>query len=410
MGPIVGGVSAVAVVVALGVAGSGLPTPTQPMPSLSAGPTPSPSATPSRDALDGFEFDALQQEHIDELRDFIQWLEDNDADGFVGEVGWPSEPDSGWTTLGEAWYLLADDAGLWTAGWAAGSAWPDEYPLVIYGGDESLSVGSDQAAVIESFLHPRIGDTAADGGGGDPGSPPEVRHGVNIAGLEFGTDEGFSHDNPGELGTDYFAEPSASYQWLAGQGIDMVRLPVRWERLQPALDGALDETYVAIVTDQLDAAAAAGIDVILDLHNYGRYLTLGGELLIGSGELDEASLIDVWLRIAATWGDHEAMLGYGLMNEPHDLGEGEEDGAARMWERVTQQILSALRDADDDHLVLVAGYDWSSLARWSSNHPTGWIEDPADNFRYEAHHYWDSDGAGWYPEPYENELAAYADS
>ncbi|MET0161050.1 MAG: hypothetical protein ABW204_00200, partial [Microbacteriaceae bacterium] len=57
------------------------------------------------------------------------------------------------------------------------------------------------------------------------------------------------------------------------------------------------------------------------------------------------------------------------------------------------------------HLLLVAGYDWSSLARWSDNHPSGWIDDPADAFRYEAHHYWDAFGAGAYDRPYAEELS-----
>ncbi|WP_144018783.1 glycoside hydrolase family 5 protein [Demequina sp. NBRC 110056] len=385
------GIGGAAVGVAIAVAPAERATPVEATSEASQdGHSAAPSPTPSPDVLDGYELDELQETHVEELRAFIGWLEDNEATGYVGEVGWPRDGDPAWTTLGEAWYTLADSAGLWTSAWAAGSAWPDQYPLVTYGdsGSGSLDTGSAQGEVIEAL--------ASDGG---------ARHGVNLAGLEFGTGGAFSNETPGELGVDYFAEPVASYAWLAQRGIDLVRLPVRWERLQPALDGELDAGQVEIVTAQLDAAAAAGIEVILDLHNYGAYVTPHGAALLGSEWLTEDQFVDVWLRLADAWGDHPAVVGYGLMNEPHDIG-GDSATAAATWESVSQAAVDALRAAGDERLILVAGYDWSSLARWAGTHPTGWIDDPADAFRYEAHHYWDQHGAGEYSQSYADELAA----
>ncbi|MDN4474361.1 cellulase family glycosylhydrolase [Demequina sp. SYSU T00192] len=392
------GAAALAITAAVTRADAPAAAPSTPAASPAAtSPTPTPSPTPADpDVLADVELDALQQKQIDALRDFASWLEENAAAGFIGEVGWPSATDSDWDELGEYWYLLADQEGLWTAAWAAGSHWSSGYPLVTYGdsGSGSLDTASGQARVIEAL---QAGQDA-DGTG--------ARHGVSLAGLEFGTENGFSSADPGTLGTDYFAEPVASYAWLAGRGIDLVRLPVRWERLQPALEGRLDPAQVAAVTAQLDAASAAGIDVILDLHNYGAYVTDAGTQLLGSDALPGARMTDVWLRIARTWGDHPALLGYGLMNEPHDLGGGDERGAAAVWEQMTQETVAALRAAGDEHLLVVAGYDWSSLARWRSTHPTGWIDDASGNFLYEAHHYWDAYGEGKYVLPYADELAA----
>jgi hypothetical protein len=56
-------------------------------------------------------------------------------------------------------------------------------------------------------------------------------------------------------------------------------------------------------------------------------------------------------------------------------------------------------------MVSVAGYAWSALVRWHKVHPDGWIDDPKDNFLYEAHHYWDRDYSGDYERSYESEVA-----
>jgi hypothetical protein len=355
----------------------------------SVGPTEAAPEPARPDALEGATFDPLQRARIAELRDFTGWLDAAGAEGFIGEIGWPAAGDPGWDPLGRYWYDLAEQEGLWTAAWAAGSHWADDYRLVAYGGEGSLGTAGRQGLVLERLE----ADREEDGSG--------ARHGVNLAGLEFGTGEGFSAARPGALGTDYFAEAPESYAWLAGRGVDLVRLPVRWERLQPAPGAPFDEQHAALVGGQLDAAEAAGVDVILDLHNYGAH----GADLLGSASLPDDRLAQFWLAASERWGAHPALLGYGLMNEPHDLGGGDERGAAAAWEATTQQVVTALREAGDEHLLLVAGYDWSSLARWSDNHPSGWIDDPADAFRYEAHHYWDAFGAGAYDRLYAEELS-----
>jgi uncharacterized protein (TIGR03437 family) len=50
---------------------------------------------------------------------------------------------------------------------------------------------------------------------------------------------------------------------------------------------------------------------------------------------------------------------------------------------------------------MVPGDDWSSANRWTRVHGTqGWIVDPADNFAYEAHQYFDPDESGRYAQAY----------
>lgn len=328
--------------------------------------------------------DDLQARRIGELTAFAGWLRSAGARGFVGEVGWPDEPE--WNELAAAWYATAARAGIASTAWAAGSWWPPGYDLAVYRSTEDrhvIDVAGGQATVLEDDLDP----------------------GVNLAGLEFGAETDFSAADPGLAGVDYYAEPADSYLYLAERGVETVRLPFRWERLQPTRVAALDPAYLALITGQLDAAANAGIVVILDLHNYGAYQTAEGADLLDGNDTD--TLIDVWARLDDAVGEHPAVVGYGLMNEPHDLTSDVASGA-RLWERITQDTVIGLREAGVEKTLYVPGYDWSSLARWSSTHPSAWIDDPLDDFRYEAHHYWDKDGTGKYLADYSAELAGTA--
>src|SRR5205085_2256206 len=73
-------------------------------------------------------------------------------------------------------------------------------------------------------------------------------------------------------------------------------------------------------------------------------------------------------------------------------------------------VLNAIRANQDDKLVLIPGDSWSSANRWVTVHgPAGWIEDPANNFVYEAHQYFDSDESGTYRLSYDAELARNSD-
>src|SRR5205807_1292355 len=84
------------------------------------------------------------------------------------------------------------------------------------------------------------------------------------------------------------------------------------------------------------------------------------------------------------------------------------------WER-PQPVLRGPLDANcvarartngDRKLIMVPGDAWSSAEQWPSVHgPTSWINDPASNFAYEAHQYFDRDNSGNYARTYDQELA-----
>jgi endoglucanase len=231
---------------------------------------------------------------------------------------------------------------------------------------------------------------------------------ISLAGLEFGTLlRGFSNANPGKLGQDFFLSGKQSFEKLAAMGFQSVRIPFRWERLQPELNGALSPDGVQALRHQLSLARAAGVSVMIDLHNYGRYsreqdgkveeLKLG-EQLGGAVPLGAAELSDFWSRMSRAFRGQPNLIGYGLMNEPHDLPPG-------AWVEASAAAAQAIRAGGDSARLFVAGNRWSSAAHWERVNPaTPWIEDSLNKVSYEAHCYLDQNGSGEYALDYQEEL------
>lgn len=107
--------------------------------------------------------------------------------------------------------------------------------------------------------------------------------GVNLSGAEFTADA--SH-LPGVVDRDYRYPTRADLRYVAGRGHRMVRLPIRWERIQPALMSPLQPAELERIRLTIDSTAAVGLKVLVDLHNYARYIqpaTRGGATLVMSG-------------------------------------------------------------------------------------------------------------------------------
>lgn len=232
--------------------------------------------------------------------------------------------------------------------------------------------------------------------------------GVTLAGPEFGLEErGLSNASPGVHGVDYVYNSPATTRAVARTGFTLVRLPFRWERLQPTLGGSLDSAELGRLTAAVNAAGEAGLKVILDLHNYGRYrlATRAGvveavidQRIAGECLVTRDHLADVWRRLAAQFVDHDAVLAYALMNEPHDMGSSS-------WRAISQHAVEAVREVDSRTWLLVAGDEWSHAHRFGEvNGRRAWIRDPAGRTAYEAHCYLDHDASGKHQLSYGDEM------
>jgi endoglucanase len=228
---------------------------------------------------------------------------------------------------------------------------------------------------------------------------------ISVAGLEFGTDqEDFSSASPGRRGEHWFLNGRQTYERLAALGFRGFRVPFRWERLQPELRGPLDPDGVQSLRNQLNLARRVGGQVLLDLHNDGRYRrgVRGGVETLVLGEersgVGVADLGDLWARMAHAFKAQPGLAGYGLMNEPHDLPDG-------AWVQASRVALEAIRDEGDLTPVFVSGDRWASAAHWQRVNPPGpWLDDPQDAVVYEAHCYLDQDGSGHYRRSHAEEL------
>jgi endoglucanase len=220
-----------------------------------------------------------------------------------------------------------------------------------------------------------------------PGKGP--LRGVNLSGAELNPDK-----LPGRVGQDYVYPTLAELDQAKAAGMTVIRLPVLWERLQPALFGPLDQAELGRVRAVIDEATRRGLRVIIDAHDYGTYR--GAK--VGSAGVPTDAFAAFWGRVAEAFATDPAVI-FGLMNEPHDI-------EAVRWARAEQAAIDAIRGAGARNLVLVSGTGWDGAHNFVSGRGYGepnavalaGLRDPADNIAFEVHQYLDPDHSGTHPE------------
>ena len=211
-----------------------------------------------------------------------------------------------------------------------------------------------------------------------PNSIPRL--GVCLSGLEDGSRV------PGRPGTDYGIPTVSEYAYFHSKHLDLIRLPFKWERMQPNISGPLDPFQLSIIQSQLSIAASLNMSVLVDCHNYARY---GSAIINGThGPLTSAAFADLWLRLATALHGHPGLLGYDLMNEPHDMP------SLSVWPVAAQAAIDAIRTVDKTTRIYLEGNQWSGAANWTLLNPGFPLQDPAGLIVYSAHCYLDRDGSG----------------
>ncbi len=193
-------------------------------------------------------------------------------------------------------------------------------------------------------------------------------------------------------GKDYVYPPPRELDYYKSKGFSVVRLPYRWERLQPSLFGKLDGVELRRIERFVAAAQARNMRVILSPHNFGRYFLDGKETLIGTAGVPIEAFADFSHKVAAEFAGNNAVYALSLMNEPHD-SEG-------LWKQTAQAGLNAIRAADHERLVLVPGDEWSGAWSWRRYNDDFLLDDSDDHIMYEAHQYFDLDHTGTYKVSY----------
>lgn len=277
--------------------------------------------------------------------------------------------------------------------------------------------------------------------------------GTNLSGMEW-TAPSLRYGQSTVPNLNFTVPRSPNVTWLAANGFTRNRLPIQWELLQPMLNttsanatvraavgepGALHDGYASYITDVLNAHAAAGTKVILDLHNYCRYqdfvyqadgsvsgLVVPSDPLIrpyttdGSqvqvricatapgATLTKENLADFWTRVATKWKGHPGLAGYGLMNEPHDLpapggttpSYGNED--LTIWPTFAQAAVDAIRAVDPTTPIYVSSNGWDAAMGLATQNPGFPLQ--GTHLIYEVHMYLDASSSG-YAFDYDTEVA-----
>lgn len=211
--------------------------------------------------------------------------------------------------------------------------------------------------------------------------------GVNLACGEFGS-------APGVFNRDYTYPGAGQFDYCKDKGLRVVRLPIRWERVQRELMKPLEATELARLDQVVELAREREIELLFDLHNYARY---HGKL-IGTDKVAIEAFADFWRRFADHYRDESAVFAYGLMNEPHST--------RGRWPAAAQAAIDAIRSVDMRHTISVCGDGWSGAHSWKKINNDFVLNDPACNLVYEAHQYFDRDNSGRYGRSYD-ESGAY---
>ncbi len=208
--------------------------------------------------------------------------------------------------------------------------------------------------------------------------------GVNLAGADFG--EG---NLPGTYNVHYTYPTHDEVDYFSGKGMNVFRIPFRWERLQRSQFAELDATELARLDDIVNYATGAGASVVLDPHNYSRYF---GDI-IGTANLPVTAFEDFWSRVSSHYKDNPDVI-FGLMNEPHTM-------ATELWRDNANAAIAAIRATGAENMILVPGNAWTGAHSWNQS----WygtpnsvamldIVDSLDNFAFDLHQYFDDNSSG----------------
>jgi endoglucanase len=223
--------------------------------------------------------------------------------------------------------------------------------------------------------------------------------GVNLSGAEFGrVNAGLPGAPYGRPGRDYVWPGDGVIRDWAAAGARVIRVPFRWERVQPVLRGPVDTAELRRI---VNTASAAGLSTILDLHNYGnRWVEVDGVLKQAqidgpSALVTRADYADLWRKLAQAFAGDERVH-FDLMNEPHDLKSADGATEAVQLARIYQAGLDAVRAAGAGNVIHIEPprYAKASALVGSFSEAALTIRDPRNALVFHVHQYLDPDESG----------------
>lgn len=211
---------------------------------------------------------------------------------------------------------------------------------------------------------------------------------MNLSGFEQGG------TYPGVARTDYIPPSTELLDRALSWGILKIRLPFRWERIQPTLMGALDPAHLALLDAFIAHAHANGQSVMLDMHNYGGRVVSGVEYKMGSATVPIVAVVDGWTKIAQHYSGMPGVERYEICNEPHDMPLGS-DGVDTNWFDIAQAVINGIGAVDPATPIDVDGHQYAGTWEWPAQNPRLHLLTSLGNpIRYQGHGYPDFNNSG----------------
>lgn len=264
--------------------------------------------------------------------------------------------------------------------------------------------------------------------------------GINLSGLEFSTmpndsvipnlsvEDSIKKDKTPNPNSDL----QATKQFLS-DGANTVRLPVRWAYMQPALqfdqkgnviigtDGFDEGYFNNLVVPTLSALTSQKYNVILDLHSYMHYSSVGTQIAGCDGsptrKCPDGTLINnatpyvnVWatilteIRKQPAGSIDENYLMVDIVNEPSNDPKSTALSAQDVF-NMEVAVIKKLQSMNFKGFYLLEGVQWSGLHGWEDNHNdqvftrdalvhAGFTEDVIDRMIINVHQYLDTNFSG----------------
>lgn len=228
--------------------------------------------------------------------------------------------------------------------------------------------------------------------GTDPGIFDALGRQVILRGVNYNSLGDYYQASP-QLPTVFPVDPLA-FADMAAQGFNVVRLLISWSALEPER-GQIDRDYLARVRAAVEAAAEAGIYVVLDMHQdaWGKYIATPADVVCpansepaigwdgapewatitdgattcrnpGSRENAPAvieafrnfyadrdgimgRLVATWAEVAREFAGDSNVAGYDLLNEPHYVELSRTETAVQLGTFYSRAI-GAIRQAEQE--------------------------------------------------------------
>jgi endoglucanase len=172
------------------------------------------------------------------------------------------------------------------------------------------------------------------------------------------------------------------FKRIRAAGFTTVRVPVRWSnKTGEGPDYPIDPKWMARVTEVVDQALGADLNVILNDHHF--------EALDSDPAANSAKLAAIWRQVAAHFADRPtSRLWFEIENEPHDKLTN------AILNETLAPALKAIRASNPDRPVVIGGDFWSGIDSLAT------LELPDDANVYPTFHYYEPfdfthQGAGW---------------